>query len=312
MKPIATIGISFRNPGKYFELAVKSVFAQSFPDWELILVDDGSTDGSVEFARSLDDERVRVLVDGRELNLNVRLNQMIDLARAPYFFRMDADDIMHPDRLLKQLALLESSDEKTVTGSAYYAIDQNSRVVNLRGVCRRQYYGFAARHSFAHPSVAASTAWFRKHRYSESFLFHRSQDAELWCRTSASSRFVWLSEPLLFYRQIGVFSVDKHLGTMMGVLALARVYNNDSRMRCLAVLARELLRLYCRLGLDLLGITYLPERWIHKAIDPSAQETAQRIVDEIARLELPLRVLTTGERRRLIGAIPVNAVDAGS
>jgi len=292
MRPLASIGISFRNPGKYFELAVKSVFAQSFREWELILVDDGSSDGAVEFARSLDDERVCVVADGRELNLNLRLNQMIDLARAPYFFRMDADDCMHPDRLLKQIGLLEASDQNTVTGSAYYAIDENSRVVSLRGAERRQRYGFAARHSFAHPSVAASTAWFRKHRYSESFLFHRSQDAELWCRTSASSRFVWLPEPLLFYRQIGVFSVDKHLGTMMGVLALARRYNDRSRMRCMAILAQELVRLYCRLGLDLFDVTYLPERWLHHTISPAERESAQRLVEGIARVELPIHVVS--------------------
>jgi len=291
MKPLVSIGISFRNPGKHFELAVKSVFAQSFPEWELILLDDGSSDGAVEFARSLDDERVRVLADGRSLNLNLRLNQMIDLARAPYFFRMDADDVMHPERLLKQVALLESLDQNTVTGSAYYAIDENSRVVSLRGAERRQHYGFAARHSFAHPSVAASTAWFRKHRYSESFLFHRSQDAELWCRTSASSRFVWIPEALLFYRQIGVFSVDKHLGTMMGVLALARQYNKHSRMRCMAILAQELVRLYCRLGLDVFDVTYLPERWLHRTISPAEQESAQRIVEEIARVGLPLNAV---------------------
>ena len=53
MHPKVTIGISFKNPGRYFELAIKSVFTQTFTEWELILIDDGSTDNSLEFAKTL-------------------------------------------------------------------------------------------------------------------------------------------------------------------------------------------------------------------------------------------------------------------
>ena len=103
MKPQITIGISFKNPGKYFRLALQSIFAQTFTtNWELILVDDGSTDDSLILVKSLEDERVYVYSDGQSKGLNVRLNQMIQLANAPYFVRMDADDIMHPQRLEKQ------------------------------------------------------------------------------------------------------------------------------------------------------------------------------------------------------------------
>ena len=107
------------TPGKYFELALKSVFSQTFTDWELILVDDGSSDDSLALARSLKDPRVRVYSDGLTKRLNARLNELVSLARAPYFFRMDADDIMHPERLERQYAELVRSDSNTVIGTGF-------------------------------------------------------------------------------------------------------------------------------------------------------------------------------------------------
>jgi glycosyltransferase involved in cell wall biosynthesis len=164
--PSLTIGIAFRNPGKYFELALKSVFSQTFTDWELILVDDGSSDDSLALARSLKDPRVRVYSDGLTKRLNARLNELVSLARIPYFFRMDADDIMHPERLERQYAELVRSDSNTVIGTGSYSIDGNSSVVGMR---RRigHLSGFAVSQSFIHPSVAATTQWFRLNPYSE-------------------------------------------------------------------------------------------------------------------------------------------------
>ena len=98
-KPDVTIGISFKNPVQYFTLALQSVFAQTFTTWELLLMDDGSSDGSTELVQSLRDPRVQVLSDGASRSLSVRLNELVGLAKGRYFVRMDADDAMHPDRL---------------------------------------------------------------------------------------------------------------------------------------------------------------------------------------------------------------------
>src|ERR1035438_10086132 len=96
MVPDVTIVTPFRDPGSCFELALKSVFAQTLTNWELILIDDGSRDESLSFARSLRDPRVRVFSDGRRRRQQVRRNEAIALASAPYIALMDADDIMHP------------------------------------------------------------------------------------------------------------------------------------------------------------------------------------------------------------------------
>ena len=127
----ATISIilPFRNPGSYLEEAVKSVFAQTFSDWELLLMDDGSTDSSLEYLRHIRDERVRVFSDGAARGLSFRLNELIDLARGPYIARMDADDITHPDRLAVQHEYLRECDLRTVIGTGAYSIDEHSQIV---------------------------------------------------------------------------------------------------------------------------------------------------------------------------------------
>src|SRR5262249_55519845 len=161
-----TIGIAFRDPGPDFELALRSVFAQTFSDWELILCDDGSRDGSVELVRSLVDSRVRLLSDGASKTLAIRLNQMVSEAAGEFFFRMDADDIMHPERIRKQLDVL-SRNPDAVVGSAAYAIDAASNITGLKPAPPAAAPGFRALRAFHHVTVAARTAWFRRNPYSE-------------------------------------------------------------------------------------------------------------------------------------------------
>lgn len=286
--PLISIGISFKNPKPYFQLAVQSVFAQTFSDWELLLVDDGSTDGSIEFAQSLDDPRVRVIADGWNRNLNVRLNQMVREARGRYFFRMDADDVMHPGRLARQLTVLESSRENTVVGSTCYSIDANSRVVGSREGVSEQKQGFPARHSFIHPTVAAPTQWFRRNAYSESFLFHRSQDAELWCRTTASTRFHIIPEPLLYYRELGTFSFQNYLGTSLGIVYLCHMHATNRFEYCY-LLSRELSKCWFTSLMFGLGASDLVIRRRYAKVSESIRQQAEQGLEVVKCQELPVR-----------------------
>jgi glycosyltransferase involved in cell wall biosynthesis len=220
-----------------------------------------------------------VFVDGFNRNLNVRLNQMVALARGRYFVRMDADDIMHPERLERQLAVLRREGDNTVVGSAAWSIDHQSRVIGIRPAPRaRGLKGFAARHSLLHPTVAGAVQWFRDNPYSESFIFHRSQDAELWCRTSSGTRFVVMPEPLLFYREMDEeFSLPNYLGTSLGVLYLAAVYSG-SRVRACLTLCLELAKVWVTCAAVIFGKErWLVERRFRKVAEPERQR-AERIL----------------------------------
>ena len=100
--PLVTVGLPMYNPGRFLDLAVRSVFAQTYDNWELIILDDGSTDGSLELARRIRDPRVNVFSDGKNRGLPYRLNQILDLASGQFIARMDADDLMHPERIERQ------------------------------------------------------------------------------------------------------------------------------------------------------------------------------------------------------------------
>jgi glycosyltransferase involved in cell wall biosynthesis len=287
MSPKITIGISFKNPGRYFELALKSIFAQTFTDWELILIDDGSSDESLELAKSIKDQRVRVYADGESRGLNIRLNQMIQYANAPYFARMDADDIMHPQRLELQYQALLENDENTVIGSSAYSININSQVMGLRPSRSLQQYGFDARHSFLHPTVIASTTWFRRNGYSSDFIYQRAQDAELWCRTSKTTKFINLPQPLLFYRESGGFSLQNYTGTSLGLINIIHEQYEQAH-KAVYLIMRELTKLGIASALANFGFSEQLIKRRYQTLDISQRQIATDTIQHIQGQELPV------------------------
>jgi glycosyltransferase involved in cell wall biosynthesis len=301
MSPVFSIGIAFKNPGRHFSLALQSVFAQTFPSWELILVDDGSTDGSVEFVKTLVDPRIRVYCDGERRNLNVRLNQMVKLAQGRFFVRMDADDVMHPERLQKQYDLLKRSDENTVVGSAAYSIDGESQVIGLRVVSSGQKSGFAARHSFDHPTVSASLEWFRRNPYSEQAIYHRAEDAELWCRTTQWSTFIVLRDPLLFYREGDALSYAGFLSTKIGLLFLLKEKYPRPLLRYLYLSTIEAIQLWIGCLCDGVG----KARWIlaqrYRPLDEASRQKASAVLEQIKLQALPISLLSSERHEPFYG-----------
>ena len=127
-----TIGIPFYNAELYLADAIRSIFAQTYQDWELILVDDGSTDRSLEIARSVKDRRVRVISDGRNRRLPSRLNQIAAEARYDLVGRMDADDLISPTRFEKQVAFLSNHPEVDLVTTGICSISNGERPVGVR------------------------------------------------------------------------------------------------------------------------------------------------------------------------------------
>jgi glycosyltransferase involved in cell wall biosynthesis len=116
--PRVSILLPFRNAALTLEAALRSVQAQTLADWELILVDDGSSDDSADLAASVACEDSRVcLVRRRHGGLVASLNEAIARSTAPVLARMDADDLMHPDRLQAQWEHLDRHPEIGVVGS---------------------------------------------------------------------------------------------------------------------------------------------------------------------------------------------------
>lgn len=210
--PLISVGIPFYNNEEYLSYAIQSVIMQSYANWELILVDDGSTDKSFEIAKKFQslDKRIKVISDGKNKKLPTRLNQLIDESKGQYIARMDADDIMHPDRLFKQFTYLNSNRDIDIVSSGLVSIDSNNCIRGYRASSNIiTNVSIDKGFPIVHPSVMARKNWFLRNKYNENLP--RSQDYELWCRSFVKNdlKIAILPELLLYYREEGVISVDK-------------------------------------------------------------------------------------------------------
>jgi glycosyltransferase involved in cell wall biosynthesis len=227
-QPLISIGMSVRNNVKTLATAVRSILQQSYRNWEMLLIDDGSTDGTLAVAKNFADPRVQMITDGRNQGLPARLNQAVRLARGIYFARMDGDDVAYPERLEKQIAYLRQHPEVDLLATR--AITFGRGGVALGGfpggethtqICRRPRAGF----HFLHPTWMGRVEWFRANRYRADVL--KSQDQDILLRTYRHSRFACLPEPLLGYREEKL-SLGKNLITRY-YLARALLRNARSK-----------------------------------------------------------------------------------
>lgn len=227
-KPQITVGIPSYNAEKYLKLAIDSVLRQTFTDFELLLVNDGSTDGTLEILNQYQDKRIRVVNDGQNRGLIHRLNQMVSLAQGPYFVRMDADDVMFPNRLERQLAVLKNHPEASLCHSSAISIDRQNRVLGIK--MAGKVTGSAAVLSGIfpiHPTVMGQTDFFRANPYREGFF--QMEDMELWYRTADKYTFKEIEEPLLFYREDSIKNSSKHRKMYAGLEKFASEYISDPR-----------------------------------------------------------------------------------
>ncbi|MCX5804264.1 MAG: glycosyltransferase family 2 protein [Proteobacteria bacterium] len=203
ISPLISVVLPVYNGEATLVCAMKSVFAQTFQDYELLLLDDGSTDDSLQVASMFSDPRLRVLSDGTNRGLAYRLNQGIDLARGRYFARMDQDDICFPERLTRQFEFLERNPGVDLLGCRALVFRNYHDILGLipfRGtheeICAYPWRGLY----LAHPSWMGRTEWFRRYRYRipEAIL---ADDQELLLRAYPESRFACLEEVLLAYRK---------------------------------------------------------------------------------------------------------------
>jgi glycosyltransferase involved in cell wall biosynthesis len=200
--PIVSIGMPVRNCGRTLRLAVESILAQTHRNWELLLIDDGSSDGTADIARSFQDRRIIVHSDGMARGLVARLNEAIALSRGKYFARMDGDDVAYPERLERQLAYLDAHTEVDLVGAGTLVFGVHGTPLGKRvgrpeheEICATPDSGFG----LSHPTYVGRLEWFRRHRYREAAV--RCEDQDLLLRTYRCSRFANVPDILLGYRE---------------------------------------------------------------------------------------------------------------
>jgi glycosyltransferase involved in cell wall biosynthesis len=201
LNPKVTVGLPVYNDEKYLKKAIESVLEQTFTDFELIIVNDGSEDTSMDIVHSFKDPRIQIIGDAKNLGLPKRLNQITKLAKGKYLARMDSDDIMLPTRLEEQISILENDNNIDVLGTNIITIDKDGVKKGIRYTYNQIKPECITCSSFIHPTIMGKIEWYLNNPYSEIML--RVEDAELWRRTSTFSNFMLYKKPLLLYREVG-------------------------------------------------------------------------------------------------------------
>jgi hypothetical protein len=205
--PTVSVLMSVYNGEPYLSHAVQSILAQTYRDFELVIVDDGSTDRTRDILASFEasDGRIRILRNERNIGLSHSLNRGLSAVRARLVARMDADDLSRPDRLERQVAFLTERPEVDLVGSWLRVIGRNiilsrpSRHEDLVAVLCFQ-------NCFWHPTlmfrldrgdgtgIGEAIAYDAAHLYAE--------DYDLWVRLALDHRacLANIDEPLLHYR----------------------------------------------------------------------------------------------------------------
>jgi glycosyltransferase involved in cell wall biosynthesis len=199
---LVTIAMSVRNNARTLATTIRSILDQTYTHWELLLIDDGSTDGTLEIARSFTDPRITVISDGKARGLAERLNEAIDLSAGTYFARMDGDDIAYPQRLERQVAYLEAHPDVDLAaawvvtfGADGVALGKRMNAERHEEICAHPAFGIA----LPHPTWVGRLGFFQYYRYKTSAVM--CQDVDLLLRAYRHARFATVPEVLLGYRE---------------------------------------------------------------------------------------------------------------
>lgn len=197
-KPLISVVMPVYNARPFLDDSINSILTQTFSDFEFVIFDDASTDGSVERLRqwAARDQRIRLYEGKAQLGLSGSSNSVVAQARASIVARMDADDISHPDRLRRQWQIIESRPDVAVVGTLCIGIDADGREVRPRDrwrLLRRSGYI-----PFPHGS-----AMFRREVFDRVGGYDDTpggEDQKLFSKMAAEGRVLTLPDVLYSYR----------------------------------------------------------------------------------------------------------------
>jgi glycosyltransferase involved in cell wall biosynthesis len=201
LDPLVTVAMSVYNGAGTLESAIRSILWQTYANWELIVVDDASTDDTQRILQQFRDPRIRVINESKQKGLATRLNQCVAQAGGTYLARMDADDVAYAGRFERQVRFLQTHPKIDLLGHGAVLIKGNGEVIGLypaafthEDICCRPWWGFP----LAHPTWMGKRSWFLGHPYNEQLT--KGQDQELLLRSYQTSQFAALPDILLGYR----------------------------------------------------------------------------------------------------------------
>ncbi len=204
--PNVSVLMSVHNGERYLAQSIDSLLEQTYQDFEIILIDDASTDSSPDIIQQYDVDNIKYIRNQENIGLTKSLNKGLELAQGNYIARMDADDVSLPKRFDEQVRFLDHHPEIGVVGSSCVLIDEENEPVGTYQLPTNDLeirWRCMLANPFAHPSVMVRKTVLDENglRYDESYRC--AQDYELWSRLLLYTQGTNFEEPFLWYRTSG-------------------------------------------------------------------------------------------------------------
>ena len=202
--PLVSVVMSVYNGEEYLERAIGSVMEQTYQNWELIAINDCSTDSSLAIMERLaaKDPRIRVVCNEQNSRLPTSLNRGVALAQGKYIARMDADDICLPDRLEKQVAFMEANPDADVSSCRFLTLKNKTLASGGTGGKSDQESVrtlLIFTNPILHPGIIAKAEVLKENPYDTTLTC--TEDLELWSRLVQAGKKVVIQEAyLMIYR----------------------------------------------------------------------------------------------------------------
>lgn len=301
--PRVSVVMAVYNGERYLSKAIQSILDQSYSNFEFIIVDDGSTDRTLEIIRSFLDPRILLIINEKNRGLAASLNIGISESRGEFIARMDCDDISLDNRLDIQVEFLDSNPDIAIVGSwCIYMDDQGIPMGTYRYPTRPNVllWMMHFRNQLAHPSVMARRTFFSQFQYNEHCI--AAQDYELWARAAGYVKYSSIPQYLLHYRI--------HESQMW---KLSRPHSDAGK----------------NISLEAIGILHsqtsgreIPRELIHNMIEPSSigsSDQFRAIIEHITslvirflstnRIGFPDNLIIRGETTLVLAGIGIRAVN---
>jgi Glycosyl transferase family 2 len=201
-KPMVTVLTTVYNGELFLRESIESIVNQTFSHFELLIVNDGSTDKSKEIVKEFHDHRIRFVSLEKNIGICEVLNLGLELATGKYIAIMDQDDISCLDRLEKQVNYLENNPDISCVGTNFYWLnnsDEKSWIQYFESEDVKIASLFSS--PICHPTVMYRLSDLRHHNLSYSLDYPYAEDYNLWVELVKHTKVMNLSEPLLHYRK---------------------------------------------------------------------------------------------------------------
>jgi hypothetical protein len=200
MTPTLSVVMSMYNQEPYVRESIESVLAQTYKDFELIIIDDGSTDRSQQIVAKFSDPRIRYFSNGKNLGIVATSNRGLGLARGKYIARIDSDDIAHVDRFQLQVKFLENRREIGLVGSYYETIEDRPRTMVTPLEPEEIVDTLMVGNCFGHSTIMFRRELFEQHNLVYPQVGGGSEDYAFYLRCAPFVKMANIPKVLVYYR----------------------------------------------------------------------------------------------------------------